>query len=74
MKCTYNVRANTGGFRNFSEALQKWRYCLEVGKNPWVGGYAAILVVHGKISLTKNIALSVTITEFSAFVRTQERC
>jgi len=32
MKCTYNVRANTGGFRNFSEAPQKWRYCVKVGE------------------------------------------
>jgi len=74
IKCTYNVilrsvRANIGGFRNFSESPQKWRYCIDVGKK--LGGYAAILVVHEKISLTINMALSERVTEFSAFVRTQ---
>jgi len=37
MKCTYNailrsVRANIWRFRNFSEASQKWRCCIDVGK------------------------------------------
>ena len=41
------------------------------GENPKVGGYAAILVVHGKTSLSINIALSEAVTGFSAFVRTQ---
>jgi len=41
------------------------------GENPKLGGYAAILVVHGKISLTINIVLSERVAEFSAVVRTQ---
>jgi len=41
------------------------------GESPKLGGYAAILVVSGKISLTINIAYSERVTEFSAFVKTQ---
>ena len=41
------------------------------GEDPTLGGSAAILVVHGEISLTLNISLSETVTEFSAVVRTQ---
>jgi len=41
------------------------------GENPKLGGYASILVVHGKISITINIAHSETVTEFNAVVRTQ---
>jgi hypothetical protein len=41
------------------------------GEKPKLGGYAGIFVVHGKISITINIALSETLTEFSVFVKTQ---
>jgi hypothetical protein len=41
------------------------------GENPKLGGYAAVLTVYGKISLTINIAISETVTEYSAVVRTQ---
>jgi hypothetical protein len=37
-------------------------------KKPNRGGYAAILIVHGKMSPTINIARSETVTEFSAVV------
>jgi hypothetical protein len=40
-------------------------------ETPYLQGYAAILVVHVKISLTINIALGETVTEFNAVVRTQ---
>jgi hypothetical protein len=38
------------------------------GENPKLGGYAAILVVHGKISLTINIALGETVADVCAVV------
>ena len=75
MKCTYNVilrsvRANIGGFRNFRKLL-KVALLHRCGEIPKVGGYAAILTVHGKTSLTIIIALSELLTEFNAIDRIQ---
>jgi hypothetical protein len=44
---------------------------LGCGENPKLGGYAEVLVVHRKMPLTINIALSEKVSEFSAFVRIQ---
>jgi len=43
------------------------------GENLPPGGNAAALVVHRNISLIINIALSETVTEFSAFIRKKQK-
>jgi hypothetical protein len=48
-----------------------WGLLHGYGENLPPGGNAAALVVHSNISLTINIALSETVTEFSAFIRRQ---
>ena len=54
------------GIRNFCQALYKWKR-----ENSPLVGNAATLVALRNISLTINIALSETVTEYSAVVRTQ---
>jgi hypothetical protein len=54
----------------FSEAHRKWRYCMAIGKQQFVGN-CATLVVRGNVPLTINIVLSERVTEISAVVRKQ---
>ena len=44
---------------------------VRIKGKPLLGGNAATLVLRGNISLTINMALIETVTEFSAVVRTQ---
>ena len=54
----------------FWQARHKWRYYMEMGKQQFVEN-GATLVVRGYVSLTINIILSETVTEYSAVARTQ---
>jgi hypothetical protein len=59
-----------GGFAVFGKHLKSGALAWLWENSPLVGN-AATLVVRGNNSLTVNIALSATVTEFSAVVRAQ---
>ena len=52
----------------FWEVHRKWRYCMAIGKQQFVGN-GETLVLRGNVSMTTNIVLSERVTEFSAIVR-----
>ena len=73
-RCTCDVTL-MGVCAIIGEGLKFWGRALEVallynyGENPPFMGNAATLIVGGNISLTINIELGNTVTEFSAIVR-----
>jgi len=69
----WRVFMQTCQVSQFLGSALTWGLLHGYGENLLPGGNAATLVVHRNISLTINIALSETVTEFSAFIRTQQR-